>query len=364
MSHLPAAVAKELEKQEAAERRKAREEHATAQLKETPRLRHEVEAEHSSKSVHAHLAIARNAVADSEQLTLIVAQPDSEAAEFNYATDASSLWLSFYHMPPRLRGFVDAVCGLAGAREQWFEATDVRIGKRMGRSTKTVQRDRDDLDAWQRENEVTFIEIEDHVTDSKGRRHAHKYKVHLPRLAVKAKRDAQASHRWMSDPAKALEQAVKANLKDAPGALPRKPHRRQLPSLEKTIESDIRRAANLILKSAKNLQKAEIIRLTKGYMLSVGIKPELLAALEHSLQVLKKEAEPDAEILAPLDAFRIHTEKDDGQNVRKETIHSDDLEAVVVSKDLPTDAPLSEYLKVPSIAREVRRAQQEGARCR
>lgn len=313
------------------------------------KLRLETKDDPPSKKVHAHLAIARNATqADKEQMTLIASQPDSEIAEFNYSTDAASLWLSYCRMPPRLRGFVDAINGLAGERGDWFEATDIRIGKRMGRSTKTVQRDRDDLNDWQKENRVTFIEIEDHVTDSRGRRHPHKYKVHLPRLAVEAKREAQASSRWMSDPAKALEHAVKAGLRRTPGMSPRREHGRRQAGLEQTIDSDLRRAARLILKSAKNLKSAELAKLTRGYMLSVGVKPELLSALEHSLQILKGEAEPDDRILAPLDTDR---QLSSGQNVRKETIHSDSEDEVAVLKDMPTAEPVSEYWRVPSVAR-------------
>lgn len=319
------------------------------------RLRREAEAERLSRTVHARLAIARNATqTDAEEITLIASLPESEVAEFNYSTDAASLWLSFYRMPPRLRAFVDALCGLCGGSEGWFEAPDVKIGKRMGRSTKTIQRDRDDLDAWQKSENVTFIEIEDHYTDRKGVRHPHKYRVHLPQFAVEARRRAQASSRWAADPAKAMEQAVKELLAKAPEMPSRKSHRRRELSLEKAIESDLRRAGNLIRKSARKLESVEQVGHTHGYMLPVMVKPEIIAALEHCVAVLKRETAPDPAILAPLDAGKDH--QPSGQNVRKETIHSDE---VVVGKDVPNDEET--LRRVPSIARVMREAARQKA---
>jgi hypothetical protein len=351
MSPLPSAVATELAKQEAAERRRALVCHAAEQQRESDvsKLRREAEAEHPPK-IHALLAIARNAANEgTEKIILIAPDWENEVAEFNRTTDAASNWLSFYEMPPRLRGFVDAVCGLAGDCEDWFQATDLRIAKRMGRSTKTVQRDRDDFHNWQKEQNVTFIEIEDHFTDRKGVRQPHKYRVHLSRLAVKAKATAQASSKWPIDPARAIEQAVKEILAQAPEMPSRKEHRRRAPSLEKSIESDLRRAANLILKSANNLKSAELLKLMRGYALPLSVKPELIAALEHSLAVLKGVAEPDAEILS---VVNFNQDKPSGQDVRKETIHAETIEDLVVGKDVSNDE--TTLLRVPSVARVAR----------
>src|SRR4051812_43480178 len=72
-------------------------------------------------------------------------QLEQLAADYAHCTASASFLLAGWNLPPELRGYVDAMVGVGGERvrrAEWFRANDETIARHMGRSVKTVQRDR------------------------------------------------------------------------------------------------------------------------------------------------------------------------------------------------------------------------------
>ena len=136
---------------------------------------------------------------------------DERIAEFNLTTDCVNLLLAEVNCPADLRAFIDAIIGIAGERnDEWFHANDRLIAQRMELSTKTVQTRRNELTAWQTENRITFVQIEDNYTDSDGKRYPHRYRALISRLAIKVLDEARADTlEWRKHHGIAMQSAAK-----------------------------------------------------------------------------------------------------------------------------------------------------------
>src|SRR5258707_3682512 len=84
--------------------------------------------------------------------------PESLTVDFAHKTDATNFLLAEWGCPAALRGFIDAVIGVAGYRasgSEWFPASDEQIADRAGRCTKWVQDQRKELIKWQVSRQVS-----------------------------------------------------------------------------------------------------------------------------------------------------------------------------------------------------------------
>ena len=123
--------------------------------------------------------------------------------------------------PIEHRAYIDAVLGAADGRDDWFQASDLEIGKRMlGAETyvtssaglkKRVQRHRKSLTEWQEREGYGFIEA-DPGGKRDGAYHKTQYRVPILAAAADVLRKAQLDHHWTSRPAKALSNAAKTVL--------------------------------------------------------------------------------------------------------------------------------------------------------
>jgi hypothetical protein len=282
------------------------------------------------KQNNALLAIARNAGADSNDnssiLRVVRAEDfghslDAKIADFGHTTDAANFLLADVECPPEYRAFIDALVGVAGDREDWFPASDDVIAERAGRSTKWVQRWRDDLTGWQRANRMTFIEIEDHYTDMNGDRHAHKYRVHLSRLAAEIAQEARGGGDWSKNPGKALAKAAKEKRVSIPTILPRRRRgRKREPDAEAVINRNLRTAATLIEKAVSLVEVVKLQKMMHGSTVSFDVNIELIESLQRSIAALSSNKE--GELVDSVENESQGGQVASGQNVRKEIIHS------------------------------------------
>lgn len=177
---------------------------------------------------------------------------DQLAADYSDATGAANLLLASALMPPEFRGFVDALVGLAGGRDSWFEASDKQIAAHAGRSTKWVQDWRKQLADWQTKNKASVIEIEDHYMDAEGGKHPHRYKVHLTRYAAACALEARASRDWDSNPQRAIAEAARVMRR----AMPEPPaknnkNQRRRPDAASLIHTRLKSAITLVRKAVE-----------------------------------------------------------------------------------------------------------------
>lgn len=122
-------------------------------------------------------------------------QPKRLSVDFAHVTDSVNFLLASWDCNLVLRGFIDAVIGVAGYRaggDKWFKATDRKIALRANRSTKWVQNQRKQLVSWQTRHNVAPIDIEDNKYNQ-GDKRPHKYRVNIARLVVETILDAKDS---------------------------------------------------------------------------------------------------------------------------------------------------------------------------
>ncbi len=209
----------------------------------------EYERQQEAEEHRRHLKIVRGALAGEDENDAL----DREAAiltqDFADTTDAASLLLAHLKFAPHLRAFVDAVIGAAGGSDDFVEMTDKTLAERMGRSTKTVQNDRNEFRAWPDHGAV--IEIKDHWRDPDTHEsHAHSYRVHIDKLAVEATQNARISPEWSRNRHKALEEAARTVGDSAPCFPPRKKKRQKKPSDAEVLRRNLQQAAKLIDQAA------------------------------------------------------------------------------------------------------------------
>ena len=215
----------------------------------------------STISPQAVFALNRNAEVSSDRLFNITAPTpvtsdttDERIAEFQLITDCVNLLLTEVNCPADLRAFIDAIIGVAGERnDEWFRANDKLIAQRMEMSEKTVQRRRNELTAWQSDNRVTFIQIEDEYTDSDGKRHPHRYRALISRIAVEVLDEARAdSLEWRKNHGVALQMAAKRKRDEFPD-VPARTHRGR--KFEPDAETVITKSLKTIATHARKIQK-------------------------------------------------------------------------------------------------------------
>src|ERR1051325_2009105 len=151
--------------------------------------------------------------------------------DISECTDAISFILARAHCPTQYRAYVDAVIGAANGRLDWFEASDLEIGKRMmgsggdGKSAdsiqKRVQRDRQTFAEWQKLEGYRLIECE--PGGKKDEKYfKSRYRVHLLAAAAAALEAARSNSAWQRTPAKALSRAAEIALMSLEGRLIRR----------------------------------------------------------------------------------------------------------------------------------------------
>jgi hypothetical protein len=260
-------------------------------------------AAHGVQPLFAQSALARNASAATRQpgniaeLPFPAPLPKPELApkviaegitDFGQATDAACFLLADVQCPPEHRAFVDCLIGVAGGRVDWFEASDEIIAMRAAKSCKWVQRHRDEFDAWQRENLCTLIEVRDNFTDAEGKRHPHRYRVHISRLAVETMLEARLdSLAFQKNPGLAIERAARAKRDSVPNMPPRQRRgRKREPDAETTINKNLKMAATLIGNAAKLVSAIELNRAAGSTMLPFQLDAELIANVEREVKSL------------------------------------------------------------------------------
>jgi hypothetical protein len=209
----------------------------------------EYERQQEAEERRRHLKIVRGVLTGEDENDAL----DREAAiltqDFADTTDAASLLLAHLKFAPHLRAFVDAVIGAAGGADDFVEMTDKTLAERMGRSTKTVQNDRNEFRAWPDHGAV--IEIKDNWRDPDTHEsHAHAYRCHIDKLAVEATQNARISPEWSRNRHKALEEAARTVGDSAPCFPPRKKKRQKKPSDAEVLRRNLQQAAKLIDQAA------------------------------------------------------------------------------------------------------------------
>lgn len=264
---------------------------------------------------------------------------DERISEFQLITDCVNLLLVQVDCPADLRAFIDAIIGVAGERnDEWFHANDKLIAQRMEMSEKTVQRRRNELTAWQNENRVTFIQIEDEYTDSDGKRHPHRYRALISRMAVEILDEARTdSLEWRKNHGVALQMAAKRKRDEFPD-VPARTHRGRKfePDAETVITKSLKTAATNLLKAKKTIDGIELHRSIYGNDEPYMLNPELLNIMRHVLDDLSSRTpgndggngdgesvhQPSSSMLvdtaAGIDARCVSTEESGGQLVHVE----------------------------------------------
>jgi hypothetical protein len=197
-----------------------------------------------------HFRVVRDVMAGGQEAA--EAEAVTLARDFADVTDGASLSITYLNMSPHLRCFVDAVIGATGGLDEFVELTDEVLAERLGRSTKSVQRYRDEFRAWK--DHGAIIEIKDNWRHpSTHESHSHAYRCHITQLAVEAVLDARLSPQWSRNRNKAMEEAARTVAESAPCFPPRKPKKRRRVSDAETVARNLQQGAKL-LKEAANLR--------------------------------------------------------------------------------------------------------------
>jgi hypothetical protein len=272
----------------------------------------------------ALLALARNASATESDSAPVIhliqsedagRSPDELVADFAYTTDAANFHLAEFDSPPELRAFADALIGVSGGLKEFF-ATDATIAKRAGRSTKWVQRNRDEWSNWQTRENVTFIKIEDNYLDREGRRRPHKYVMHLPQLAVEAVTGARSGGSWSRSTGAAIARAVREQRGQIPTEAPRtRRGKKREPDAETLIAKNLRTAKTLIEKAAKLAESVHMQQEMFGSETPFQVDARLIQGLQSSLDALTAgEAQPEQAVSSSI-KFMVDTVGDTGGGV-------------------------------------------------
>lgn len=287
-------------------------------------------------------------------------QLEQLAADYAHATASANFLLAGWMLPPELRAFVDALVGAAGERArraEWFKANDETIARHLGRSPKTVQRDRKEYLSWAKREKCGVIEIEDHYYDPEtGETTPHRYRLHLGRLAAETALDARSSRHWHTNPGVALENAAATVRKAHPiGKIHAARKRRSRADAETRIRS------NLSFAHTKIERALEMYDATGR---NAEINPQQLQDLEAVLERLKQAAGLSSTYKEEVVDKELR--EGGGQNVHYpavETVksvtyrNSRIIEGPGLSDILIRDDP-DELLRVPTFARDFREVEE------
>lgn len=267
----------------------------------------------------AFYALGRNAVAVTEDEQAVIVRTDDAGllAEFSRTTDAACLLRAEVELPTGLYALLDALIGVSDGSIDWFEATDARLAKRAGRSMKWVQRHRDELTAWQQLHNYNLVDIADHYTGSDLRRHPHKYRLHLHRLALDTRMEAEGSPHW-SDPKRrgyAMQSAARRVCDSIPGWAPRRQRgRRREPDAQAIINSSLKAAATKLERALALLDGIEVGGLVRGLDIGVRVEPSVVGRIHAALAGLEGHiGAPEPGLPSEPEGLDIPT----GQNVHK-----------------------------------------------
>src|SRR5205085_3915410 len=144
---------------------------------------------------------------------------------------------------------------------------------------------REILTDWQTQNRITFIEIKNNLTDKNGKRHAHRYRVHLSRIAVNTLDSARADTvQWEGNRGIALQEAVKRTRDKLPDMPPRT-HigRKREPDAEMLNIKELKTALTLLRKVEARAGGVELKRSMYGNDEPYLLNPELLSDIQQIL---------------------------------------------------------------------------------
>ncbi len=282
------------------------------------------------------------------------------AADYAHTTASANFLLAGWNLPPELRGWVDAMIGVGGERVKraaWFGANDETIARHMGRSVKTVQRDRKEYLAWAKREKCSVIEVEDHFYDREtGETTPHRYRIHLARLAAEAALDARHSRQWQTNPGVALEDAASTVRKAHPVGKIHTARKRQARN-----DAETRIRSNLNFAHTKIERALEMHTATGG---QAEISLQQIQDLERALERLKAARLSSTKEEEVVD--KEHVEEGGGQNVHYPPPEA--VESVVYGKssitkragetELVIADDIDELRRVPAFAREFRAAEE------
>jgi hypothetical protein len=246
------------------------------------------------------------------------------------------------------RGFILSVVALIVREEKHAdgcERTDPELAEILGCSERTVQRQRDRYKKESHANSAPFLFIKEGDFDQDlGRNRPTRYKFLLDKEVADAILEARRMTLWGEDSRKALKLSafrVYDSVEKTRGSIRRRQKKSRHP------ESEYASALNTIL--------TKVARLAELEQKMEGDRSDEWEEFKRRLDAVKTAPNP-RQVAAELKLKSLP-----GPRGRQNVAPSDD--DVSVSNELPSDAPLSEYLRVPSIAREARRVRQsqEGA---
>lgn len=249
-------------------------------------------------------------------------------------------------------GFSDAsislLCAVAAYEdckeldERGCEITDAELSHFMGCCERTLQRKRRRYYQDEKRLKVPFLRITEGDYDkSREQNRPTRYQFLRDREIADAVLDARLMSLYQEDRRQALKLAalrVYDSIPQSPGAIRRRRKR------ELSIDSERKRIINTIRTSIARLKEIQ------GRM--DGDFSEEWQALKDELETIYNSTNPSQTV----------AELKHNLGGRQNVAPSDWEESV--NKNMPKDATLSDYLKVPSVAREVRagRREREGAR--
>lgn len=193
---------------------------------------------------------------------LSVAESDSLERDISKITDAFNFICAKVEMPPQCRAYLDALIGAAHAKlkpgqpiDDWFEASDVELGRRalpnradeLGTASlrKWTQRHRKAFFDWESKSLHKLVRCEPGGQDDNGDYQLSRYSLPILIAAAELLREASIHPLIRSNPDKALESSMAialASLPNAPEKLerfrrPRKDDSAMLRRNESTISS-------------------------------------------------------------------------------------------------------------------------------
>lgn len=327
-------------------------------LSELEELKQEVRADRAADEAYAALVEETkrefgdepDGVGDNDTIDEASAYDEIDEASAGLAADGCDYICALFWMLTGAgfsevsRGFILAVAAQIVREEEHedgCEITDPELAEIMGCSERTVQRQRAKYMQESHAHQAPFLFIKEGNFDKDlERNRPTRYKFLLDREVADAVLEARQMSLWKDDSRQALKiQAFRVydSIPKTRGSIRRRKKKELSP------EAEYAAAINTIL--------TKVARLAELEMKMEGDRSAEWEEFKQRLDSVKNSPNP-RQVVAEIK----HSP------MGRHFVAPSDTE-VSVSKELPSDAPLSEYLRVPSIAREARRIreQQEGA---
>lgn len=198
----------------------------------------------------AHLKLVHSAIVGGEEAS------DSEiqrlAVDFADTTDACNFILAryaqtsekFYDPSKRVRDLLCTVIGATAGRHEYVEVTDEDLAVRMGCSTKTIQKARNEFRSWPDHGKL--VGIKDNYRTPEGESHPHAYLCRLTMMSAAATADSRLVSGERDE---AMREAARVEAESVAGFVNRPAKHKRKATDSEMVVREVEAAANSLMRA-------------------------------------------------------------------------------------------------------------------